>query len=114
MRSPIEVRSSLKLTQQELADRLGRPQSYIAKIETGERRLDVIELVELAVAMDIQPLQRHELCKCQSHKLRRTEIDPLDHIRACCAVGHRRLRVMWCHVFLPHHRGGQFGDRELL
>ena len=42
----VETRKSKGITQQELANRLDRPQSYIAKVETGERRLDVIEFVE--------------------------------------------------------------------
>ena len=32
------------LAQQEVADKLGKPQSYISKIESGERRLDVAEI----------------------------------------------------------------------
>ncbi len=32
------------LAQQEVADKLGKPQSYISKIESGERRLDVAEM----------------------------------------------------------------------
>ncbi len=32
------------LSQQEVADKLGKPQSYISKIESGERRLDVAEM----------------------------------------------------------------------
>lgn len=35
------------LTQQQVADALGRPQSFVAKVEGYERRLDVIELIEL-------------------------------------------------------------------
>ena len=35
-------------TQAEVARRLGKPQSYISKAETGERRLDFLELEELA------------------------------------------------------------------
>lgn len=44
----VETRKSKGITQQELANRLDRPQSYIAKVETGERRLDVVEFIEWA------------------------------------------------------------------
>ena len=43
------------LTQAELAGRLRRPQSYVAKVETGERRLDVVEFVEYARAIGMKP-----------------------------------------------------------
>jgi len=36
------------LTQAEVAQRLRRPRSFVSKIEVGERRLDVVELQELA------------------------------------------------------------------
>ncbi|AVV50065.1 helix-turn-helix domain-containing protein [Leptospira santarosai] len=39
----IAARKACDLTQREIAIRLGNPQSYISKIESGERRLDVIE-----------------------------------------------------------------------
>lgn len=34
------------MTQVELAQRLGKPQSYVSKVEILERRLDVIELMD--------------------------------------------------------------------
>ena len=37
------------LAQQEVADKLGKPQSYISKIESGERRLDVAEIKKFAI-----------------------------------------------------------------
>ncbi len=50
-----EMRKSKGITQQELANRLDRPQSYIAKVETGERRLDVIEFIEWCHALETCP-----------------------------------------------------------
>ena len=35
------------LTQQELATRLGKPQSFVAKYEAGERRIDVVEFIAI-------------------------------------------------------------------
>lgn len=43
------------LTQQQVANRLGKPQSYVAKIEGGERRLDVVEFIDICRAMDVDP-----------------------------------------------------------
>lgn len=51
----IEKRKAAGLTQAEVAERLGRYQSYIANIETGQRRVDVVELVELAAAIGFDP-----------------------------------------------------------
>ena len=42
------ARESAGLTQAEVAQALGRPQSFVSKCESGERRLDVIELAEFA------------------------------------------------------------------
>jgi transcriptional regulator with XRE-family HTH domain len=42
------ARREAKLTQVEVAARLERPQSYVSKCESGERRLDIIELSEFA------------------------------------------------------------------
>ncbi len=51
----IEARHSAGLTQQELADKLRRPQSYVSKYERGERRLDVLEFVDIAAAIGVDP-----------------------------------------------------------
>ena len=48
----VEARKTAGLTQQALADQLGKPQSFVAKYENGERRLDVVEFVEIADALD--------------------------------------------------------------
>lgn len=36
---------------------LGRPQSFVAKYEGGERRLDVIEFLDVTEALDIDPCE---------------------------------------------------------
>lgn len=40
----IEARKSAKLNQSEAARLLGKHQSYISKCESGERRIDIVEL----------------------------------------------------------------------
>lgn len=51
----VEARKSAELSQEELARRLRRSQSFIAKIEVGERRLDVLEFIEIARALNRDP-----------------------------------------------------------
>ena len=43
------------LTQAVLAERMRRPQSFVAKVEVGERRLDVVEFIEYAKALGVAP-----------------------------------------------------------
>jgi transcriptional regulator with XRE-family HTH domain len=50
-----EVRSAAGLTQRDLAGRLKRPHSFVAKIEAGERRVDVLEFIEIARALKADP-----------------------------------------------------------
>lgn len=45
-----EARIRTGLTQLDVARLLGKPQSYISRCESGERRLDIIEVAELAAA----------------------------------------------------------------
>lgn len=49
------ARKSAGLTQQDVADRLGRPQSFVAKVEGCERRLDVVEFLHLCRAIGAEP-----------------------------------------------------------
>ena len=51
-----DARRAKGLTQVELAKKLGRPQSFVSKFECGERRLDVIEFLEVARALKVDPL----------------------------------------------------------
>lgn len=43
------------MTQQDLAERLKRPQSFVSKYESGERRVSVVELVEISDAIGVDP-----------------------------------------------------------
>ncbi|MEP1537284.1 MAG: helix-turn-helix transcriptional regulator [Paracoccaceae bacterium] len=45
------ARLEAALTQQQVADALGRPQSFVTKVEGYERRLDVIEYIEICKVM---------------------------------------------------------------
>jgi len=42
------ARHDVGLSQYEVADMLGKHQSYVSKCETGERRVDIVELCEFA------------------------------------------------------------------
>jgi transcriptional regulator with XRE-family HTH domain len=48
-------RKKAGLTQTVVAERLGKPPSYVAKYELGDRRLDVLELIDLAAAIGFDP-----------------------------------------------------------
>lgn len=43
------ARVDVGLAQHEVAEKLGKPQSFISKIESGERRLDVVEIKKFAI-----------------------------------------------------------------
>ena len=49
----IKARKDAGLTQQRLATKLKKHQSFISKYEQGERRLDVIELTKIAEILGI-------------------------------------------------------------
>ncbi|MBL8599945.1 MAG: helix-turn-helix transcriptional regulator [Devosia sp.] len=51
----VAARKKAGLTQAQVAELLGRPQSFVAKYEGGERRLDVIELIEVTQALGADP-----------------------------------------------------------
>jgi transcriptional regulator with XRE-family HTH domain len=43
-----QARTNAGLTQVEVAKRLGQPQSFVSKCESGERRVDAVELLEFS------------------------------------------------------------------
>lgn len=52
----IAARRSAKLTQVEVAEKLDRPQSFVSKYESGERRLDVVEFIEVCSVLKVSPV----------------------------------------------------------
>ncbi|MEA3052155.1 MAG: hypothetical protein QOG72_1058 [Sphingomonadales bacterium] len=48
-------RGKAGLTQQELANRLGKPQPWVSNVENGVRRLDALEFVAVMRALDADP-----------------------------------------------------------
>lgn len=50
-----EARIAADLTQADVAKALKRPQSFVSKCESGERRIDVVELLELCKIYDLAP-----------------------------------------------------------
>ncbi len=51
----VATRREASLTQDQLAVRIGLHRSKIARIESGERRLDVAEFITIAGALAIEP-----------------------------------------------------------
>jgi transcriptional regulator with XRE-family HTH domain len=53
----VAVRHASGVRQQALAKKLGRPQSFIAKYEGGERRIDVVEFIAISRALGADPVK---------------------------------------------------------
>ena len=51
------ARTEAGLNQRDLAKRLRTHRSWVAKVETGERRLDVVEFVRVCRAVDVDPAE---------------------------------------------------------
>ncbi len=52
----IEKREAAGLTQSDLAAKLGEYQSFVARLESGQRRVDVVEFLELAELLGFNPV----------------------------------------------------------
>ncbi len=48
-----ELRAEAELTQTELAARIEKDQTFVSKYESGERRLDVLEIREICLALGL-------------------------------------------------------------
>ncbi len=67
-----KARHEKGLTQSDVSARLGKPQSFVSKYESGERRLDVIEFIEVCEALKINPFKIIEGISANDEK---TKID---------------------------------------
>lgn len=54
LRELVRYRGQATLSQADLANRLGKPPSFVAKFELGERRLDVIELLVILKVLGVE------------------------------------------------------------
>ena len=52
----IAARHKADLTQAVVAKRLKKPQSFVAKYEGGERRIDLLEFLEIAKTLEADPI----------------------------------------------------------
>lgn len=50
------TRLKARLFQRDLAKKLHKPQSYVSKVESGERNLDTIEFISYCNALDLDPI----------------------------------------------------------
>ncbi len=53
----VAMRKAAGMSQRDLAAAVGREQNYIARIETGGRRVDLVEFVVLCRACNVDPIQ---------------------------------------------------------
>ncbi len=51
----VSKREAAGLTQTQLAEKLGEYQSFVARLESGQRRIDVIEFLDLAAKLGFDP-----------------------------------------------------------
>ena len=51
----VEAREKAGLTQRDLAARIKRPHSFVGRMEAGERRVDVVEFIEIARVLGADP-----------------------------------------------------------
>jgi transcriptional regulator with XRE-family HTH domain len=56
----VATRREAGLTQAQLAERLGKPASFVAKVEIGERRLDIVEFTAIAKALKLDPRKMYD------------------------------------------------------
>ena len=53
----VTARKSKGMSQDALAKLLKKPQSFVSKYERGERRIDVVEFLDVAKALELDPVE---------------------------------------------------------
>lgn len=75
-----ELREGAGVTQSALGERIGNTQTFVSKFERGERRIDVVEFVELCEALEVDPAEAFSqfvaLRKTTSMGSRKTRVRP--------------------------------------
>ena len=51
----VERREALHMSQAELAEKLGQYQSFVARLESGQRRIDVVEFLDISEILQFEP-----------------------------------------------------------
>ena len=62
----ISARKAAEMSQATLAAKLGKPQQFVSRYELGERRLDIVEFIDVAKAVGLEAVQ--ELAKIADHE----------------------------------------------
>lgn len=62
----VAEREKAELSQETVAERLKQHQSFVARVESGQRRIDVVEFLELAEAIGFDPVRA--LAKIRAHR----------------------------------------------
>jgi transcriptional regulator with XRE-family HTH domain len=57
LQSLVAARKASRVTQAELAERLGLHQSFVSKFESGDRRIDVVEFLLICRALEANPVE---------------------------------------------------------
>ena len=61
----VKRREVIEMTQAELAARLGQYQSFVARLESGQRRIDVVEFLELSEILGFDAVQAFRTIKAK-------------------------------------------------
>ena len=69
----VAARENAEITQQDLARRLGKPQSFISNYENGQRRVDILEFICITEELGVDPVKTFAevLARHRSRKGRR-------------------------------------------